>query len=207
MKKLIFTASFALMCALVTAAPAKRGLYKTVKTANGRLVKVELRGDEFCHYWQAEDGSRLVRDAKTGLFETADMADLSRRAAVKRGSAEQQRARRAPSRVTPGQDHIAYTGKKKGLIILVEFSDMPFKDAHTPALYDQIANGENFTNDMGFRGSVRDYFRDQSYGRFTLDFDIEGPVRMPESYAYYGENIDGGDDGIVEPRERDGSTG
>ena len=97
MKKQIITASFALMCALVVAAPAKRGLYKTVKTANGRLVKVELRGDEFCHYWQAEDGSRLVRNAKTGQFETADMADLSRRAAVRRGMAEQQRARRAPA--------------------------------------------------------------------------------------------------------------
>ena len=196
MKKQIITASFALMCALVVAAPAKRGLYKTVKTANGRLVKVELRGDEFCHYWQAADGSRLVRNAKTGQFETADMADLSRRAAVRRGMAEQQRARRAPSRVTPGQEHIPYTGHKKGLIILVEFNDLPFKEAHTPALYNQIANGENFTNEMGFRGSVRDYFRDQSYGRFTLDFDIEGPVRMPESYAYYGENIDGGDDGM-----------
>lgn len=56
MKKLFFTLSMALMSTLVLAVPAKRGMWKTVKMADGTEVRVELRGDEFCSYWQAADG-------------------------------------------------------------------------------------------------------------------------------------------------------
>lgn len=48
MKKLFFTLSMALMSTLVLAVPAKRGMWKTVKMADGTEVRVELRGDEFC---------------------------------------------------------------------------------------------------------------------------------------------------------------
>lgn len=73
MKKLFFTLSMALMSTLVFAVPAKRGLWKTVKMADGTEVRVELRGDEFCNYWQAEDGRKFVKNSNTGFFELADM--------------------------------------------------------------------------------------------------------------------------------------
>lgn len=44
---------------------------------------------------------------------------------------------------------------------------------------------------MGFNGSVKDYFKAQSYGQFELDFDVAGPVTLPKSYTYYGENKSG----------------
>lgn len=75
-------------------------------------------------------------------------------------------------KATIGGDHPAYTGTKKGLIILVEFADTKFKPGHDQALYDRIANEEGFTSNDGFVGSVKDYFRDQSEGQFTLDFDV-----------------------------------
>lgn len=192
MKKLIFTTTFALMCVMAYAVPAKRGLWKSVKTADGSEVRVELTGDEFFHYWKAADGRKFIRNARTGLFEAADVTSMSKQAEARRNATNAGRARRAPAmRVTPGQPHTPYTGEKKGLIILVDFADKTFEAAHTRDLFDQIANAENFSNDMGFRGSVRDYFRDQSYGQFTLDFDVVGPVQMPEEYAYYGNNDTG----------------
>lgn len=186
----------ALMCAIGYAVPAKRGIWKTVTTADGSTVKVELRGDEFCHYWRAADGRCYVENAGTGLFETANVSALLKAGEPRRAAAEEARQRRAPmSRVQLGGDHAPYTGEKKGLIILVSFADRPFEAAHTQALYDRIVNEENFTEpSMGFVGSVHDYFHDQSYGQFNLTFDVVGPVAMPEGYAYYGKNVNGGDD-------------
>lgn len=64
MKKLYLSLSLALMCSVAFAVPAKRGLWKTVKLADGTEVKVELRGDEFCRYWQTEDGNVYVENTK-----------------------------------------------------------------------------------------------------------------------------------------------
>lgn len=188
MKKLYLTLSLALMCSVAFAIPAKRGLWKTVKLADGTEVKVELRGDEFCHYWQAEDGNVYVENTKKGIFEKAEKEALIKASADVRAEAYEARAKRAvraQSGTTPNKAE--YTGKKKGIIILVQFSDLSFKEGHTKELFERIANEEGF-NEMGFNGSVKDYFKAQSYGDFELDFDVAGPVTMPNSYTYYGEN-------------------
>lgn len=190
MKKLFLTLSLALTCAVMFAVPAKRGQWKTVKLANGQEVRVELRGDEFCHYWQTADGLKLVPNKKTGLFEKADMNRMTKRAAELRAKAHAPKLNRPATRVTLGGEHPVYEGERKALIILVQFADLKFKPEHTADLYRRIANEEGFSEGK-FRGSVRDYFHDQSFGKFTLNFDVAGPVTLPEGYAYYGENIDG----------------
>lgn len=190
MKKLFFTLSMALMSTLVFAVPAKRGLWKKVKMADGTEVRVELRGDEFCNYWQTEDGRKLIKNSNTGLFEVADMDKMQARAAQIRQSTLRNKIL---TRADIGGDHQPYVGKKKGLIILVQFADMKFWDDHTPELYNRIANEEGF-NEMGFSGSVKDYFKAQSYGQFELDFDVAGPVTMLHNYSYYGAPTNGGSD-------------
>lgn len=191
MKKLYLSLSLALMCSVAFAVPAKRGLWKTVKLADGTEVKVELRGDEFCRYWQTEDGNVYVENTKKGIFEKAEKETLMKASAELRAEANEARAERARSvKAVSGQNKASYTGKKKGIIILVQFSDLSFKEEHTRELFDRIANEEGF-NEMGFNGSVKDYFKAQSYGQFELDFDVAGPVTLPKSYTYYGENRSG----------------
>ena len=185
-----------LLCAMAFAVPAKRGIWKTVTTADGTTVRVELRGDEFCHYWRAADGRCFVENVKTNLFERTTVKALMAQSEPRRAAANEARARRVPvNRVQIGGDHAPYTGSKKGLIILVSFSDVQFQAAHTQVLYDRIANETGFSEpSMGFVGSVHDYFHDQSYGQFDLTFDVLGPVVMPENQAYYGGNTVGGSD-------------
>jgi len=198
MKRLFLTASLVLMFTVMFAVPAKRGLWKTVTTVDGKRVRVELRGDEFCHYWQAVDGRCFTENMQTGLFEVVNADAMSKAGAKKRASANETRIRRSSAmRITIGGDHAPYSGKKKGLIILVSFADKPFQAENTRELYHQIANTEGFTNSMGFVGSVHDYFRDQSYGQFDLTFDVLGPVSMPEGYAHYGANVNGSDNTVV----------
>lgn len=192
MKKtiLLILLSFTVSC--VMAIPAKRGLWKTIRLANGTEIKAELRGDEYCGYWQAEDGSIYVKNVEKGFFEPTDMGTVARRAKANRDGANTNSLYRQPSmKVTPGQPHAPYAGEKRGIIILVQFQDKSFRPEHDVDLYDQIANADNFTNEMGFRGSVKDYFRDQSYGKFVIDFDVVGPVTMPENYDFYGSNRTG----------------
>jgi M6 family metalloprotease-like protein len=39
-----------------------------------------------------------------------------------------------------------------------------------------------------FSGSVHDYFAEQSNGKFSLSFDVVGPVKLSRPMGYYGEN-------------------
>lgn len=198
MKHLYLIFLFILFSCITYAVPAKRGIWNTIKLSDGRTIRAELRGDEFCHYWQSDDGQCFVQKVNNNLYEKVDISVLMQKTAAKRSAVQDSRIKRAPMYMNSNSSHkVAYSGVKKGLIILVEFADMPFKESHTRDLYGQIANAANFSNSMGFRGSVRDYFYDQSYGQFTLDFDVVGPIRMPQGYAYYGGNVNGGDDGKV----------
>ena len=73
---------------------------------------------------------------------------------------------------------------KKGLVLLVEFSDVKLKS-------DAATQWENRFNQQGFSlnnhvGSVRDYFYEQSYGLLTIDFDVVGPLTLSKTRTYYG---------------------
>lgn len=192
MKKSILAFSLIMIAASANAVPAKRGQWKTIKLIDGTEVKAELRGDEFCSYRRSEDGRIFTRDTDTGLYKASEMETLNSKAARKRNTAKAERAARVKRMyVASGTDSPLYTGTKKGLIILVDFADLKFNEKHDIDLYKRIINEEGFTNDMGFRGSVRDYFKAQSLGQFDLQFDVLGPVTMPNGYAYYGAPAEG----------------
>lgn len=97
---------------------------------------------------------------------------------------------RAPLQGT--QSPRSYKGQKKGLIILVNYTDVKFQSSHNNAMYTAMANNENYKGNNQY-GSVRDYFYSQSYGQFELLFDVVGPVQLSHNMAYYGGNVNDGD--------------
>ena len=77
---------------------------------------------------------------------------------------------------------------KKGLVLLVEFSD-----AEGKLKSDAATQWYNRFNQQGFSqnshvGSVRDYFNEQSYGMLTIDFDVIGPLTLTNTREYYGSS-------------------
>lgn len=187
MRNFYLTLFFALTSVCVFAVPAKRGVWKTVKLADGTEVRVELRGDEFGKFWRAADGRQFVVNEQTGVYEAADMSLLKKKANELRRMASKSNS--GVNKVKSAEKRISYTGKKKGLIILVQFKDTKFKKEHTIDLYKRIVNEVGYNDpEFGFRGSVKDYFLSQSYGQMEFDFDIVGPVTLPYSYKYYGQN-------------------
>lgn len=183
MKKLFLTLSLLAVCAATWAVPAKRGVWKTVKLTDGTEVRVELRGDEHVSYWQAENGQKYVKQADSEYFAEADMPVLLEKAALSRSKAPL----RGQQRVDIGDtSHPAFIGSKKGLIILVNFKDKKFAEGHDAEYYTHLANDVNFTSSDGHRGSIHDYFYDQSEGQFDLTFDVVGPIELQYNMVYYG---------------------
>lgn len=203
MRKISITLLLLAMTTLSFAVPAKRGLTKTITLADGTQVKVELRGDEHGHFWQSADGKRYVASSTQGIYKVADMEAIRRNASARRKTMSSVRTKKmAKAAKTAGvaKASSAYTGTKKGILILAQYQDKKFESGHDLALYKQIVNGKNYSDDkLGFKGSVRDYFHDQSDGQFDFDIDVVGPVTLSHNYAYYGANNKDGDD--VRPEE------
>ena len=96
------------------------------------------------------------------------------------------KAKRANTTRSVGQ-RTTYHGEKRGLVILVNFSNLTMvtDNAHNEFYLQFNQVGYNHNNHIG---SVHDYFYDQSYGTFDLSFDVVGPVTVSRQYSYYGAN-------------------
>lgn len=173
------------------AVPAKPGVWRTISLTDGTQVKVQLVGDEFMHYYQSADGTRYLYDAASATYQVYSDSQFSNsrcKAVARRAKANNRRAVRRKADVTN-----IFQGTKKGLIILAQFTDSKFQSGHDRALYNKIANAENYT-DNGFKGSVKDYFKAQSAGQFELDFEVVGICQLKNPCSYYGGNDSHGND-------------
>ena len=96
-----------------------------------------------------------------------------------------------------GVPYFPHTGSPKALVILAEFQDTTFTIQDTKEIFtNYLTNEGHFTDtrygqDLNYKG-VRGYFKDCSYGQFTPEFDVVGPIKLPKEQTYYGE----GDDNI-----------
>lgn len=202
MKKIIAMLSLALAASTTFAVPAKQAK-KTLTLADGTQVVATQMGDEYMNWWQADNGMRYVESQdKEGVYEAANMDVMAAHAQMRRANIGEKRAKRLNSVVKPvdmsfssgqqrvqiGDEHITYTGKKKGIIILVQFSNQKFETGHDNAYYKMVANEKGLTHEDGYVGSVTDYFLSQSNGKFELDFDIAGPYTLSHTSSYYGKN-------------------
>ena len=205
MKLLMLASLLGFVALSAQAVPAKKGVWRMVTLADGTQKRVELRGDEFCSYWVDAEGVSYNLDSESKRYVRVDANALQLRASQLRAKANQDRiarmakARRMATKKSLGQTNGSYFGKKKGLIILVQYKDKKFKFGHNQKMYNRMANETGYANSLGFVGSVKDYFLAQSNGQFELDFDVVGPYTLNHEYAYYG--APSGDSHDVRPRD------
>jgi secreted metalloprotease len=88
-------------------------------------------------------------------------------------------------------------GKQRIPVVLVEFADISFNEKSTIEGFNQQFNAPGYRQNKSSRGSVRDYFVDQSYGRFTPEFDVLGKVRLSRPRSFYGANIGNSKNGNI----------
>jgi len=185
LKKSLFIAAALFLCCMTTKAvpayPAKRIITK----ADGTKIEVTLKGDEHFHYYISDSGERFM-ETERGKFRTITAEEVKEHWTLE---AEKHNARRAKRRIGTERD-VDYIGKKKGLVILVEFKDQGFSMDDPQAVFKDFFNKKGYT-DYGMTGSVQDYFYDQSYGKLEIDFDVVGPVKLLYNEEFYGTNRDG----------------
>lgn len=201
-----------------TAVPAKPGII-TMTQADGTSIEVRLVGDERAHQYFTPDGYLLVNNGEQFYFATVDIsgrpvstglrADAPRTGEVSaflaRVDREQVRAdlnaaldRNAESAIMRGpglfpESRFPGMGKQKGLVILVEYTDVKFSLSDPHDYFNRMLNEPGFS-DYGGTGSAHDFFLESSMGQFDCDFDVVGPVTLPNSMSYYGGNDWSGND-------------
>ena len=184
-KYLLLTIVFFLASMAVNAIPAYPGKL-TVTLPNGKQVLLTHRGDEHFSFFTDEEGNAYRRSANKVGFEQISMDEVREMWQPRMDHANKARSARAAKKVGTPSGNL--TGTKKGLVILMQFDDYDFVTKDPKAVFQDYFNKEGYT-DYGMTGSVKDYFKAQSYGQFKLDFDVVGPYKADHSMVYYGAQM------------------
>ena len=208
MKKLLFSCLFTILCVTTNAIPAKKGVF-TVTQPDCTELAIRLHGDEFFHYTTTEDGYLLKKNVKNiyeyAEFDTenASIKSLGIKAnnASKRSSAENnllekidrqsfhsyaiaQRKKNAEAKKSAKKAAGSVNIVPKGLVILVNFSDIQFTQADPRTYFDNLMNKQGF-NSNGGNGSVCDYFKASSGNQYAPEFTVVGPYTVSQTANYY----------------------
>lgn len=215
MRKLLLTLISLLMVSLSWAAKAWK-MPLTVTQPDGSVLQAYQHGDEHFNWYTDKDGVILIRKADTFYIAHIDQCGKisssnllaheksQRQDAEKRAVAAQNRnlffekaqqrietraMRREPVQVD--KTFFPHTGSPKAIVILAQYKDTPFTLTNPRQSFQQFLNGEGRPVDYGHgenrnASSVKQYFKDMSFGKFTPQFDVYGPVTLPHNLAYYG---------------------
>lgn len=190
MKKIILSIALAMLSLTASAVPARR-TQRTLTLSDGTQVTATLSGDENYHYWKTADGRAFVMNEENIPQEISLQQAQSKLQAKVQARNAHRIAKRTKHKAAWGAETNPISGERKGLVILVNYKDK--KMQHTQAEYNDYFNKAGYS-DNNCTGSVRDYFLSQSYGKFSLDFDVMGPVTLSKNLSYYGGNDSDGND-------------
>lgn len=203
------------------AVPAYRGL-QSYTQPDGSEVEFRKIGDEFSHILLSEDDYLLTYGVtgleygkisdnglilptgilfqpgplhpnidKSLLTRISDPMTILNNLSVKNGGKQNINNRfKGPGRI---QSSFPRTGKANALVILVEYQDVKFNLTDPHSYYDGMLNKQGFS-EYGGTGCAKEYFELNSNGQFSPQFDVYGPVTLPNNREYYGGNDERGSD-------------
>ena len=173
-------------------------------TTDGVLL---VRHDDGSFFVGATDGEGrltatrcLAHDAAARSVDErllAQAQDRDRFVAVGWENAGRRKVQREPI-VTSGT-LFPHVGTPRAVVILADFKDVKFSIPNTRQVFDEYFNSQeplqNHENgEASNLSSVAKYFGDVSFGKFVPQFDVYGPVTLPDSLKVYGGNNSTGDD-------------
>ncbi len=218
-RSLILPAAFAFVLG-AWAVPAKRGATCSVQQPDGSVMQLTVMGDEHNHYYLTSDKKVVIaaegeycyatidekgkvlssrvrvnapekRSAEESVFVEKLSADVITKAIMR--AADENGNNNTHDGVGLFPSHsFPCRGNVKVLVFLVGYSDVPFSEESALYFKDMITQ-EGFS-EKGATGSCRDFYVDASEGLFVPEFDVYGPVTLPNPRSYYGENDANGND-------------
>ncbi len=208
MKKIISQLLFVailLIAQISMAVPAYKGLVKLTQP-NGTEVSAYLFGDERVNWVESEDNYTLMYN-KVGYLEYAikdKNGDITPSGIIAKDQIERsiidnnflstisKKLRYSNVQIKAMLDATSMldnsknepvegltSGIRKLLVILVQYSDLPF--TYTAQQFKDMFDQVGYST-----GSVRDYFRANSYGKLDIQSTVLGPYTLPNTQAFYG---------------------
>lgn len=181
-----------------SAVPAWPGLMETV-LEDGTKVMTRLHGDEYFSYITDEHGYLMENKGNVMAYKMADgnrvlasedlltqmRAQVEQTPLMKRmQSAEMKRMANLTSE---GRTTFCTTGDVHFCVILVQYDDIKFTSPTIREDMDAMLNQEGY-NKNGCPGSMRDYYIQNSNGKFTPTFDVSNVITLPYPSSYYTGN-------------------
>lgn len=202
MQKLIITLCTSLLAVgSIFAIPAKPGKPITHTQSDGNTIQVRMVGDEFHHSFVTLDGITVALGDDGDFYyrNTSGITTVKAHNAANRSADElswinaqgnaltmksNARAKAKMQAVKKKASQVPTTGSPKIPIILVQYTDKKMSN--------QKSTFENIYNNSA--KSVKQYFKDQSSGKFSPQFDLYGIYTLSSTRATYGGNDRYGDD-------------
>ena len=88
----------------------------------------------------------------------------------------------------PTLNSVKKEGEIRGLVVLVQFSDVKFNRNNANEEYSNYLNQEGYSN-YAMSGSVRDFFIQNSSGKYRPTFDVAGPITLKKTRDEYGSLV------------------
>ncbi len=214
MKKKLF--SVFLMCFFVSWVISQLWAVTAIPTSvtltqpDGTKITVYLKGDERVNWMETLDGYTLMYDSqKNVVYATTDKegnmvpsnikySEFSLRSSgivqqfltkTKKGlrySPPQVSMMKQIWEITDSQIQYApAVGNKKALCILMGFADKDF--TKTRQDFEMLMNQLGY-NANNAQGSVKDFYKENSYGQLDLTVTVAGPYKAQKNMAYYGQD-------------------
>lgn len=184
-----------------------------VKQPDGTEITVYLKGDEKVHWMETLDGYSLMYDNnKNIVYAMTDANGNMVPSGIKAGTpflrsaAEENLLLNTSKKLRYSKSQVegllqiwdmtssiqkapsTITGNKKALCVLMSFQD--------EAMVKTVQDFENLMNQQGYsannaRGSVKDFYLENSYGQMDLTVTVVGPYISAHPKAYYGRGTSG----------------
>ena len=154
--------------------------YTIVKNAAGYYVYAQLQNNRLT------PTDRIARNQAERTANDVSFLEATGKMLIEKANNEGARKSR---RKVATKESDSYYKNFRGLVILVNFSDRKFSRSDAHSVYDHMFNDVNYKgykNENGtsnrygsmFIGGVRDYFSQNSMGKFAPQFDVVGPVEV-----------------------------
>ena len=152
--------------------------YTIVKNEAGYYVYAQLQNSRLA------PTDRIARNQVERTANDVSFLEATGKMLVEKANNEGARKSR---RKVATKESDSYYKNFRGLVILINFSDRKFSRSDVHSVYDHMFNDVNYKgykNENGtsnrygslFIGGVRDYFYQNSMGKFAPQFDVVGPV-------------------------------
>lgn len=199
MHRLLLILCAAMLTLAASAIPARQTPFVATLADGSQVTLIQVGDEHFSYFICPDNGQRYLRQPGVGgafyAVSDAELQNLEGHAQGERERLNRDRAARLeklPSLVgnpmvnsVARQSRAPMTGVHRGLVLLVNYKDVKMAASHTQQAFNNMFNQVGYNSNYHI-GSVHDYFYDQSYGQFDLEFDVVGPIELDYDRAYYG---------------------